>query len=807
MRRAPLQARGSAWGARLGGDDGPAVQGLVHAPVAALRSCAHSAAARSARRVSRLPARSARMARAQARRAGGPRVAAAASGRPGERGRQGGRARLAQQRPQLQAGEGRRDAVCEGRDGGGRGRRAGVQHLLDGHEVAQVAVLAVGLAPGGHQRAVRRLVGVRSPRRPAGARGRWRVRPARLLPRARPLSRRQRRNSGCPQLSSVHTTGGGRRAGRAPPEDHGEEAVLGGVRAVRPLRVVDRELLARRDHVKEHGRRYLRAAGPHPQRPRGAAPELATFTYSLTHYAKGMPSLACYARRVRGRRARAAVPARSAPGRGAPGCAWCPRTRRTGPRTRGRGPPPFPFLRARPGSAPAARPTASRSAPGSGRPGFARARTQLVHRGLVEVQDAPARRGRVHKQERVPIGVQVALHLRRLRLLRGLRARRGAQRRRAGRGAGAGARARPKPSQSGGAARGRPPPPSTPPGLWSPSTRGASGCRPAPRRTCAPCCCPGTCAAARGQAPRARAAGALRQAARGRAGPRTAGRAGSPRRWTAACSSRRNARSRCPPPRRSRRTCGAARADPSAHGAAGCGRGAGAGHDTLCTGGAAPTRGPRRTAPRVCACGACGRGAGAHCVLACRSSTMVSGSAGGSASRHSHRREHQEGPSPLGSTRPGRWCRPTTTRSACSSVRPSSRMWSARAAARRRQRGCRGARPRARASRRARAGFRSRPRQAPGAHPGLCVCAGASPAGAGSLGPRGRHPNRCGQRARRAARRPGPWPRSRRPGCGPRPAAAQALAAQALHLRVSRAGWRRSRPAHTRPTHTCLDHP
>jgi len=192
--------------------------------------------------------------------------------------------------------------------------------------------------------------------------------------------------------------------------------------------------------------------------------------------------------------------------------------------------------------------------------------------------------------------------------------------------------------------------------------------------------------------------------------------------------------------------------------------------------------------------------AGPHRELACRSSTMVSGSAGGSASRHSHRREHQEGPSPLGSTRPGRWCRPTTTRSACSSVRPSSRMWSARAAARRRQRGCQGARARARA-RRAEPG---RPPAAPAtgagrAHLGLCACAGAPPAGAGSPGPRGRHPNRCGQRAHRAARRPGPRARSRQPGRGPRPAAAQALA---LQLQVSRSGWRRTRPAHTRPTHT-----
>ncbi len=78
-RRAPRNGKGSAWGARLGGNDGPAVQGLVHAPVAALRNFPHSAAARSARRVARLLARSARRAQAQARGAGGPRVAAAAS--------------------------------------------------------------------------------------------------------------------------------------------------------------------------------------------------------------------------------------------------------------------------------------------------------------------------------------------------------------------------------------------------------------------------------------------------------------------------------------------------------------------------------------------------------------------------------------------------------------------------------------------------------------------------------------------------------------------------------------------------------
>jgi len=87
--------------------------------------------------------------------------------RPGELGRQGGCARLAQQGPQLQAGEGRRDSVREGADGGGHRVHARVQHLLDGHEVAQVAVIAVGLAPGVHQRTGRRLAVVRAPRRPA----------------------------------------------------------------------------------------------------------------------------------------------------------------------------------------------------------------------------------------------------------------------------------------------------------------------------------------------------------------------------------------------------------------------------------------------------------------------------------------------------------------------------------------------------------------------------------------------------------------------------------------------------------------
>ena len=113
------------------------------------------------------------------------------------------------------------------------------------------------------------------------------------------------------------------------------------------------------------------------------------------------------------------------------------------------------------------------------------------------------------------------------------------------------------------------------------------------------------------------------------------------------------------------------------------------------------------------------------------------------------------------------------------------------------------ARPRARAHR----AEPGRPPAAPAtgaghAHLGLCACAGAPPAGAGSPGPRGRHPNRCGQRAHRAARRLGPRARYRQPGRGPRPAAAQALAALALQLQVSRAGWRRSRPAHTRPMHS-----
>ena len=146
-----------------------------------------------------------------------------------------------------------------------------------------------------------------------------------------------------------------------------------------PLHVVDGELLASRHHVKQHRRRHLRTL--HPSMPQPALRRAALDGASLSE------STPCSARsrqmRRRGPRKGARAQRRSEPLRR--------QAHTSEPRCTGR---------AIAEQSPAAR------------------LTQPVDGGLVEVQDTPARRPSVHKQECIPVIVQLPLHLQGVRLLR-----------------------------------------------------------------------------------------------------------------------------------------------------------------------------------------------------------------------------------------------------------------------------------------------------------------------------------------------------------------------------------------------------